>query len=146
MDMILSQGEDHTVMSGMQIYLAAVQSQLCVCLLILSLNNGYLIAIVLFTLFSIWLNNFTMVFYSLASLFQHFLSDFVIYGNIGFKTLFFPCGTFSRIASVAKDRPMCKNISLKSENIFTLFYMPKVSLQQRRYSHTYFQVECHHGF
>ena len=63
MDMILSQGEDHTVMSGMQIYLAAVQSQLCVCLLTLSLNNGYLIAIVLFTLFSIWLNNFTMVFY-----------------------------------------------------------------------------------
>jgi hypothetical protein len=52
MDMILSQGED-TVMSGMQIYLAAVQSQLCVCLLTLSLNNGYLIAIILFTVFSI---------------------------------------------------------------------------------------------
>jgi hypothetical protein len=55
---------------------------------------------------------------------------------------------------VAKDRPMCKNISLESENIFTLFYMlrfnlhfilhAEVSLQQRRYSRTYFQVECFH--
>jgi len=71
---------------------------------------------------------FYMIFYEylsslVSSLLLYFLRDSVIYGNIGFKTLFFPCGTFSRIASVAKDRPMCKNISLKSENIFTLFYM-----------------------
>jgi hypothetical protein len=53
MAMILSQVEDRTAMSGMQIYLAAVQNRLCVCLLTLSLNYGNLIIIILFALFSI---------------------------------------------------------------------------------------------
>lgn len=58
MAMILSQVEDRTAMSGMQIYLAAVQNQLCVCLLTLSSNYGNLIIIILFVLFSIKFQQF----------------------------------------------------------------------------------------
>lgn len=43
----------------------------------------------------------------------------------GAKTFFFPCGTFSRIASVATNRHMCKQ--LNDFNIFKLGYDSMVS-------------------